>query len=255
MTLFDPCNALQPYISHFMVSETETAQSYTVLPGTSLVMGFQYAGRLAYQQQNSYINMATSGVTGILGSHRIFQNTANTGTVLAIFKEAGAAHFFKEPLNELYNESLALDNLVDRGQLAVLQEQLSAARNSEERINLVERFLLSRLYPLKTDLLVNAAIRQIHRSGGHIRITDLAAQLNTSKSPLEKRFRQTVGTTAKKFAGIVRMKSALITMQSPLLEQNDHLLGYYDQAHFIHDFKKFTGTTPEQYLRELTNQK
>ena len=255
MKFFAPCDALQPYISSLMVSEAEVAQSYTVLPGTSLVMGFQYTGRLAYQLGNSSINMATSGITGVLGSYRIFQNTANTGTVLVIFKEAGAAHFFRQPLHELYNESLSLDNLIDRAQLAVLEEQLSAAGNDEERISVVERFLLSRLMPLKTDLLVNAAIQQIHRFGGHIRITNLAAQLNTSKSPLEKRFRQLVGTTAKKFAGIVRMKSALITMQSPLFEQNDHLLGYYDQAHFIHDFKKFTGTTPEQYLRELTNQK
>jgi AraC-like DNA-binding protein len=64
-----------------------------------------------------------------------------------------------------------------------------------------------------------------------------------------------VGTSPKKFATIVRMKTALFTMQSPLIEQNDHQLGFYDQAHFIHDFKKFTGATPEQYLKGLSRQK
>jgi AraC-like DNA-binding protein len=251
MKQFTPCDALKPYIQSLMVSESEQAQSYTVLPGTALVMGFQYRGKLAYQQEKTAISLATAGITGILNSFRIFENTANTGTVLVIFKEAGAAYFFREPLHELYNESLSLDNLVARQELTDLEEQLSSSASEEKRVSLVELFLLSRMQPRKTDLLVNAAIQQIHLSQGHIRMTDLAEKLYTSKSPLEKRFRQVVGTTPKKFATIIRMKSALITMQSPIAEPNEHQLGYYDQAHFIHDFKKFTGITPEQYLRNL----
>lgn len=254
MKLFIPCDALKPYIQSLMVSESGQPQSYTVLPGTSLVMGFQYRGSLAYQQENSAISLATAGITGILKSYRIFENSANTGTVLVIFKEAGAAHFFREPLHELYNESLSLDNLVPREDLSILEEALSGAVTDDERIRLIEQFLLSRLKP-KTDLLVNAAIEQIHLTKGIIRMDDLAEKLHTSKSPLEKRFRQVVGTSPKKFATIIRMKSALITMQSPLFIPNERLPGYYDQSHFIHDFKKFTGTTPEQYLKGISTQK
>jgi len=252
MKQFIPCATLKPYIQSLMVSESEQAQSYTVLPGTSLVMGFQYRGKLTYQHEKTAISLASAGITGILNSFRIFENIANTGTVLVIFKEAGASYFFRGPLHELYNESLSLDNLVARQELADLEEQLSASATDEERIGLVEQFLLSRIQPRKTDLLVNAAIEQIHLSQGHIRMTDLAEKLYTSKSPLEKRFRQIVGTTPKKFATIIRMKSALITMQSPIAEPNQYQLGYYDQAHFIHDFKKFTGITPEQYLKNLS---
>jgi len=254
MKAFIPCDALKPYIDSLLVSESKLAQSYKVLPGTSLVMGFQYKGRLAYQQNDIAISMATAGITGILNGFRTFQNTPGTGTVLVIFKEGGAASFFDEPLHELFNESLSLDNLVDRAQLAGLEEQLSAAADDDKRINLVEQFLLSRWRPLKPDLMVEAAIKHIRLAKGQIRMTDLADLLNTSKSPLEKRFRQVVGTTPKKFAGIIKMKSALITMQSPLAP-NDHLWGYYDQAHFIHDFKNFTGTTPMQYLQELIARK
>lgn len=253
MKQFIPCDELEPYIQSLMVSENERAQSYTVLPGTSLVMGFQYRGRLAYQQQDSAISLATAGITGILNSYRIFENTAHTGTVLVIFKEAGAASFFSEPLHELYNESLSLDNLVAREELAILEEQLSEAFSDDERARLVEKFLLARLQPRKTDLLVKAAIEQIHLTNGLIRMDGLAEKLYTSKSPLEKRFRQVVGTSPKKFATIIRMKSALITMQAPLAMQNDRLLGYYDQSHFIHDFKKFTGSIPEQYLKNLSS--
>src|ERR1700744_3311999 len=166
MKQFIRCDALKPYIQSLMVSENINAQSYTVLPVTSLVMGFQYRVRLAYQQGQTAISLASAGITGILSSYRVFENTANTGTVLVIFKEAGAAWFFSEPLHELYNESLPLDNLVSREELIELEEKLSVSIKGEERIGLVERFLSARLQPRKTDFLINAAIQQIHLSKG-----------------------------------------------------------------------------------------
>jgi len=238
-----------------MVSENGQAQSYTVLPGTSLVMGFQYKGQLAFHNDNVAISLASSGITGILNSFRIFENTVNTGTVLVIFKEAGAAFFFHEPLHEIYNESLSLEHFVRREQLTILEEQLSAAESDDARILLVEQFLISRLRPRSDDLLVSAAIEQIRLAQGNIRMSDLTGKLYTSKSPLEKRFRQVVGTSPKKFANIIRMKSSLIAMQSPVIGQGDYWMGHYDQAHFIHDFKQFTGFTPGQYLKNLSSGK
>lgn len=255
MLSYIPCEVLKPYIQNLMVSESGAAQSYTVLPGTALVMGFQFRGSLAYRNDNTAISLASAGITGILNSFRVFENAANTGTVLVIFKEAGAMHFFREPLHELYNESLSLEYFVRRDQLIALQEQLSLADDNIKRIKLVEDFLLSRLNPNKADLLVNTAIEQIHLYKGNIRMADLADKLYTSKSPLEKRFRQVVGTTPKKFANIIRMKSALVAMQSPSIGDSDYRMGFYDQAHFIHDFKNFTGDTPEQYLRKLFAEK
>ncbi|HVV54625.1 MAG TPA: helix-turn-helix transcriptional regulator [Mucilaginibacter sp.] len=255
MKQFSPCEILRPFIQSILVSESELAQSYTILPGTSLVMGFQFRGRLAFRDDKTAIGLATAGVTGILNSFRVFENTADTGTVLVILKEAAALHFFREPLHELYNESLSLEHFIRRDQLSVLEEQLSTAEDDHKRVALVERFLIDMLQPRKEDLLVSAAIQQINQSQGNIRMTELADKLYTSKSPLEKRFRQAVGTTPKKFANIVRMKSALIAMQSPMTIEDDYRMNYYDQSHFIHDFKNFTGTTPEQYLKKLFEEK
>lgn len=251
MKFYIPGDALKPYIQSLMVSENEQAQTYTVLPGTSLVMGFQFKGRLKFKDNHTAVRLATAGITGILNGYRLFENTADTGTVLVIFREAGAAYFFSEPLHELYNESLSLEHFVKREQLAALEEQLSGAKSDDARVLLVERFLLSRLQLREDDLLVAAAIEQIRLAQGNIRMSELAEKLFTSKSPLEKRFRQVVGTTPKKFANIIRMKSSLIAMQSPLTGQDDYRMNHYDQAHFIHDFKNFTGTTPSQFLKNL----
>ncbi len=94
-------------------------------------------------------------------------------------------------------------------------------------------------------------MRYIYQSKGTIRISELADKLHTSQSPLEKRFRSIVGATPKKFASIVRVKNVLSAIEELSNDEIPFIAGYYDQAHFIKDFKAFTALTPEQYLKEI----
>jgi len=56
-----PCEQLRPYVKHLVVSESDETQSYKVLPGTSLVTGFQYNGKLACLDNNIENPLATAG--------------------------------------------------------------------------------------------------------------------------------------------------------------------------------------------------
>jgi methylphosphotriester-DNA--protein-cysteine methyltransferase len=99
------------------------------------------------------------------------------------------------------------------------------------------------------DELVNLAVSLIKQAAGNIKITSLAEQLHISQAQFEKRFRKKVGASPKKFASIVRLRNVL-----NMNPGKNNLLragldaGYFDQAHFIKDFKSFTGQTPEQYF-------
>lgn len=245
-----PCDRLKPYIKYFAISESSDARTYKVLPDTSLVMGFQYDGKLAYLQNDQENALAAAGITGLRDNYRIFKNGAQTSTVLVVFNETGATHFLKDPVNELFSESLSLDNFFDRARITEAREKLSAALNDDERILIVERLLVSQFIEKAEDRLVNAALSRIHQSKGNIRMADLAEQLDTSQSPLEKRFRAVVGATPKKFASIVRFKNVMAALKEKNYQEVVFLSGYYDQAHMIKDFKLFSGTTPEQYLND-----
>jgi AraC-like DNA-binding protein len=247
--IHQPCDQLKPYVKQFIISENDDAQTYKVLPGTSLVMGFQYSGKLSFQSDASQVPLATAGITGLMDGYRIFQNTANTGTVLVIFHEAGAAQFFTNPVNELFRESLSLEHLFSASVLGEIKERLSMANSDAERIAIVETLLLALLRNIPPDLMVYKALQLIHHSNGAIRIAELAEKLNTSQSPLEKRFRKIVGASPKKFASIVRIKSVIAALDGGDRDGAAFLAGYYDQAHFIKDFKTFTADTPEQYLK------
>ena len=246
---FLPCGILKPFIKSFVISEAEQEDTYKVLPTTGLVIGFQYKGRLHKVENDKSASLAISGITGLSDVSRTFRNSNNIGTVLVFFKEAGASQFFKQPLHELFKESVSLDNFMLRSELLFLEEELVEGKTDDKRISAVERFLIARMKNTKPDKLVLAALALIHKTKGSIRIRELMDQLHISQSPLEKRFRQVVGTSPKKFASIVRMKNAVHQYNQKLsLTELSHEAGFYDQAHFIKEFKTFTGETPEKFF-------
>ena len=246
-----PCLRLMPYVKHLVISENENAAVYKILPDTALVIGFQYKGKLSYVDNELETGLATAGVTGLRDTYRMFKNTAGVGSVLVVFREHGAARFLRTPLNELFGESLSLEHFFSSSTLSEIKERLAAAPGDLSRIKLIEDFLVSQLDDKREDLLVSRALEYIHQLKGTIRMSDLVALLNTSASPLEKRFRREVGVSPKKFATIVRARNVLQAMERGNEGYAEYLSSYYDQAHFIKDFKKFAAVTPEQYLRDL----
>lgn len=244
-----PCDLLKPFVQSLVISEATNESAYKVLPGTGLVIGFQYKGRLSNIVNQQEIRLSTSGISGLADHFKIFKNTFDIGTVLVVFKEGGAVHFFREPLHELFRESVSLDNFMLRSELLSFEDKLMAAKTDRERIQTVEKFLIGRMNAIEPDKLVLAALALIHKHKGNIRIKEIAEQLHSSQSPLEKRFRQVVGTSPKKFASIVRFKHILAQYKPGLsLTELGYEAGFYDQAHFIKEFKLFTGQTPEKFF-------
>lgn len=243
-----PSDRLKPYIKHLIISEATEDAIYKVFPSTGLVIGFQYKGKLAYLTEKKENNLAAIGITGIQDKYKIFKPSANIGSILVFFNEIGASYFFKNPINELFNQSLGLDYLVAKAEIDKVEELLNQATTDQQRIIVVENFLLQHLIDKKEDLLVTQAIKYIHQTKGNIKIKQLSEMLFISQSPLEKRFRKIVGTTPKKFASIIRFNSVLENLTQDksiavICDENN----YFDQAHLIHDFKNFTGETPNKF--------
>ncbi len=246
-----PCAVLRPFVKRLVISETDGAGLYRVLPDTGLVMGFQYRGRLSVVEKEAVQPLAPAGITGLMDGYRIFSNEPDTATVLVVFREMGAANFIRQPLHELFGESLSLEYFFSAQAIRDIRERLGAAVDDAERIGMVEDFLIGHLNGRAADLLVSKALEYIYRSKGTIRIRDLASILYTSQSPLEKRFRAVTGASPKKLATIVRVRNMMEAVQGGDTRGMDYLEAYYDQAHFIKEFKKFTGMTPDEYTRSL----
>ncbi|PJJ84291.1 helix-turn-helix transcriptional regulator [Mucilaginibacter auburnensis] len=235
--VFFPSPQLMPYVKHIIISENEQASQYRVLPDTALVIGFQYRGALSYTDGTLQHKLSDAGITGLRDSSRTFLNTPNIGTVLVVLRENGAARLLKQNLHELFGESVSVEHFFSNSEFNQFKEQLVDAKDDATRISLTETFLISQLSHKPADQMVNAALQHIHQTGGTIRISELAKLLNTSASPLEKRFRQEVGASPKKFATIVRARNVLTAMEHGNERYAEYLSAFYDQAHFIKAFK------------------
>lgn len=247
MKLFFPNKVLQPFIKRYMIIESEYGMNNTILPDTSIVMAFRYKGQVSYSEAGVENSFPFSVISGIRNSARIIHYSQQAATLLIVFEEGGAAAFFKMPLHELSGLSIALDDLAPH---QYIEEKLAEAKTHQERIAIVEQFLLSQLQIQTNDALIANAIQQIYSSKGDIKIKNMLQTLPISRDPFEKRFRRITGTSPKHFSTIVRLRH-LIDHYSPAKSLTDmaYAAGYFDQSHFIKDFRQFTGQTPHEFFK------
>jgi AraC-like DNA-binding protein len=249
MNILKPSTPLSPYIKSYIIVESNNELLNRVLPDTCVILAIRYKGTVEYVHNERYDFLPTFTISGLRKSPRLIHYAKDTGNILVQFKEAGAAAFFREPLHEFYNSIVALDTFIDRPGISQLEERIQCAATPDQRIRVIEEFLLSRLKSYQPDLLIGQAVEKLQFSGGLLKIKDLAFSLNISHDAFEKKFRRAVGATPKQFASLVRMRSVIKErgLDRPFIGTALNA-GFFDQAHFIKEFKQFTGQTPTDFF-------
>jgi transcriptional regulator GlxA family with amidase domain len=73
----------------------------------------------------------------------------------------------------------------------------------------------------------------------------------SKRRQLERKFKKHIGVSPKQLGKVIRLQTALKMLLNEETESLTHIAyesEYYDQAHFIKDFKEFTGTNPKDFL-------
>nr|WP_246628122.1 helix-turn-helix domain-containing protein [Paenibacillus oenotherae] len=97
------------------------------------------------------------------------------------------------------------------------------------------------------DLWASWAVNRIRSSNGSIRVGQLAEESALSRRQTERRFVERIGISPKALAQIVRFQHVLQSLKfAERLTQLAYDADYYDQSHFIKEFRKRSGTTPKQ---------
>ncbi len=138
---------------------------------------------------------------------------------------------------------------------ARLEEQLHQTSDWAERFRIVERLLTERLAaPAAEHPLVSAALAEIERSQGDLRIGSLAERLDCSRKHLAVTFRRQIGLAPKAFARVLRFGHAVEALRDGGIGSLADLAaacGYADQAHFNRDFAEFAGESPLQLCARM----
>lgn len=136
--------------------------------------------------------------------------------------------------------------------IEAIEDKLSVKKTASERVQCVEQFLLSILNRNYEDLLIQTACRELDKSNGNYPIATLAKTLGLSERSLERRFQTHIGTTPKKYACIVRLRSTIFQRQKlSSWAEVAYAAGYYDQSHMINDFKELYGMPPDSIYPQM----
>lgn len=168
------------------------------------------------------------------------------------FKPSGLFALLRQPLHELANQMVSPDELNTKI-IQELSEQVFDAKTDTAKVAVLNRFFIRHLVNIeRSDHLAEQAIQIILRSQGNLRIDDLTNIFDIHYKTLERKFKTYIGLTPKVFARVIRFKHTYKQFHTTAVQDPSFFLdlGYYDQNHFIKDFKYFLHTTPAAYLRK-----
>lgn len=163
------------------------------------------------------------------------------------FQPGGLYRLLGTPLSELpFDEALESAYILDKD-IRFITEQLQEATTYAQMFTIVEAFLLKKLSKLRSKLPIDSVFPLIVKMGGLISVKDIASKSCVSTRQLERQFQQRIGMSPKFFLRLTRFSKAwLMKENNPTWSWTTiaHQCGYFDQMHFIRDFKEFAGVTP-----------
>ncbi len=250
VTVIQPSPRLAPFVARLAIVESEHEVSQVPLGDPGVALGIRYAGAAGWLDGERERRLPDCSITGVLPSARRIHTQARSGLVLAQFHPAGAAAFFRDSMDELTGRTRPLEDLLPRAEVARLADRIASQPTSARRAAVLDGFLLARLRPETLDPIVAAAAAALASSRGVVRIASLARQLGLSQDPLEKRFRRAIGTSPKHLASLLRLRHAIAMGQRGLSwTLAAHQAGYFDQSHFIREFRAYASDTPTRFFR------
>lgn len=207
---------------------------------------------LPYPCVNLVVERGQSGIFGV-NTRRFQVQLQGKGWVFGIKFRPGTFYpFYRAPVAALTDRAIGLDAVFHAAGTAYERRVLACA-SVDEMIDCAEQFLRARLPPPDEHIaLINTVVEQIAADRMITRVAEIADRIGVSQRSLQRLFGQYVGVGPKWVIQRYRLLEAAEQLARnayvdlPSLAQ---ALGYFDQAHFINDFRATVGSTPAEYAR------
>ncbi|PCI60184.1 MAG: hypothetical protein COB37_10060 [Kordiimonadales bacterium] len=252
---FEPSVMLRPFVECLWILELDTAVSEIerILPDGKAELILHYEGtteeldecsgtwhrqgQLVFAgQRRKWLQIKPSGKSGMLGVR---------------FTPIGAMHVLRSSMGGTADQILDLTAWSAQTKASLI-ERICEAPSPAARVLCMVHFLEQLLSETEPDLLVAAAAKHIEDVGGNHSQTSMLSFLETTERQLERRFANTLGTSPKRYARTIRFQRTLQVLENARASSLTDIAlnhGFFDQSHFIRDFKEFSGLSPTAYRR------
>jgi len=223
-----------------------------IIPDGCVEMTFNLADPIKrYTSENEFLLHPCAMVMGQRTKSYYIEPTGDVKSFAICFYPYGFANFVRTPLKDLLDVETPLSSLFGEPTANDLEQQMINASDTDNRIQIIESFLLSRLKESDTiQHIVKSTVDMLLESKGSLSINSILENQSSNRRQLERSFAKQIGISPKQLGKAIRLQTAL----NLLLNNSENLTNvayeseYFDQAHFIKDFKEFMGITPKEYL-------
>jgi AraC-like DNA-binding protein len=232
-----------------------TTQKQRVLPDGCIELFFILGDDVRrFVSENEFVIQPRSMVLGQITEPYYIQPTGQVNCFAVRFYPYGFANFVQTPIVRLANTETPIELLFGDEAAASISKQIINAANTPQRIELIEAFLLERINDSATrNRIVESTIEALLLANGSTAINMIVKNDLSKRRKLERLFTRQIGISPKQLGKVIRLQAVLkilLSRQSGDLIQIAYDHDYYDQAHFIKDFKELTGTSPGRLLTD-----
>jgi AraC-like DNA-binding protein len=254
--LHEPADASESRHSRRLPSEDLRAfvQSYWIVNWDLNASGPRTVQTIPHPSVHLVLERAKSRVHGILKG-RFTRVLEGRGRVFGIkFRPGGFYPFVNSPVSELTNRVISAREVFGLA-AEILESAVLAFENEAEMIGAAERFLRGRM-PQRDEAaeFAGRVVDSICADREVLTVEDVVTRFNVGKRTLQRLFDRYVGVSPKWVIRVYRLHEIIERLKAgesvdfASLSQD---LGYFDQAHFVKDFKSIVGRTPTEYARSL----
>jgi AraC-like DNA-binding protein len=241
--VIQPCQELKSLVSHFWVGKldngVQSKPTYYSTANTHTELAFAFKPSRNYPE---FLFSAVQGHTDHAEQIPVDDSIELFGASLYSYAVPGLLHISAA---ELINQFTNLDTILEKDGRTI-NEKIAHAAGTADRIKILTGFFKSQMAKSQVgDNLTSWAVQHIRMRKGNVNIRELAAECCLSQKQFERRFTAYTGFNPKMYSRIIRFEAAFWNCRRyDSLTEAAYAHGYYDQAHFIHDFKQFSGYPP-----------
>lgn len=178
-----------------------------------------------------------------------FEKDSPAGNITIEFSPLGTYRFFNMQLGDFKNKICDYSDISQKAVLE-LEEKLVNTPIISEKLEIAQRYLLTLFMASSSDQIFDYCIQQILNTKGRVNISHLEKYTGYSARWLNMKFQSKIGISPKNLASIIRFQQyyhTLVNDTELFFLQKEFYNYYYDQSHFIKDFKRFTGYSPVHF--------
>jgi AraC-like DNA-binding protein len=253
---YKPCRELRPYVELFWTGnfniDSAGLLSQRVVPYGYVELIIHLSDDHCELLQGSFHSPSPDyTLIGLFTKHYDVHFRKHVRVFGIRFKPEGIYNAFRVPASEVHQGFADMESFTG----SHFREFCSSLRESVSHpgmISLTEKYLLKRLNSSRLNLYyLNIAAEIIRQKNGIISMNELAGKVFISTRQLEREFKQKLGISPKSYMRIARLNEVNRKINSGEridLTELSYTAGYSDQAHFIRDFREFTGESPKVFL-------